>query len=297
MISILIPTYNYNVINLVKQVHKQALDAAINFEIIVIDDCSSKKNVIEENYYINSMSYVNFQTNEINLGRTATRNLLASKAKYDLLLFLDADVLPKYNDFITRFNLDKNKNCQVIYGGVCYYNESPPNENILRWKYGRERETKDIYTRKKEPYFIISQNLLINKSVFLKINSIETNTYGLDILFSNNLKKHNIEVIHIDNPVYHLGLEQNSIFIKKSLEAVKTTFLLEEKGLLANNLRPLQKSYLKLKKARLLSAFSFFISKFKNRMERNFQSKNPNLFWFDLYRLQYYIDLKSKKSA
>ena len=126
---------------------------------------------------------------------------------------------------------------------------------------------------------------------------MNTNTYGLDILFSNNLKINNITVTHIDNPVYHLGLEDNNIFIKKSLEAVKTTIQLERKGIISNDLRPLQKSYLNLKKKRLTILFSFFISIFKKIMERNFNSKSPNLFWFDLYRLNYYIELKSKKSV
>ena len=119
----------------------------------------------------------------------------------------------------------------------------------------------------------------------------------MDILFSNNLKTSKIKVEHIDNPVYHLGLESNESFITKSLEAVKTTLKLEENNLIENDLRPLQKSYLKLKKLGLVNIFSIFISVFKNIMERNFLSENPNLFWFDLYRLQYFIKLKSKKSV
>ena len=118
-----------------------------------------------------------------------------------------------------------------------------------------------------------------------------------NFLFSNNLKKNKVNIKHIDNPVLHLGLESTTIFIKKSLEAVKTTFLLENKNLLDCDLRPLQKSYLKLKKWSLIRIFSFLISLVKKRMKKNFHSLKPNLFWFDLYRLQYYIQLKSGKDA
>jgi len=298
MLSILIPTYNYNIVPLVNKVYKQALDAKVIFEIIVVDDCSTNKAVVDKNKETEELEFCTFLKNNQNIGRTATRNLLANTAKHNQLLFLDADVLPKYDNFISNFNLTETNNYQVIYGGVCYYERKPEENKVLRWKYGKEREAKSVAQRLKEPFFIISQNLMIQKEVFFKMNTINTNAYGLDILFSNNLKINNIIVNHIDNPVYHLGLETNNTFIKKSLEAVKTTFQLEEEeGVIDNDLRPLQKSYLKLKKNRLTSLFSFFISKFKTLMERNFLSKNPNLFWFDLYRLNYYIELKSKKSV
>jgi len=297
MLSILIPTYNYNIVTLVNKVYKQALDAKILFEIIIADDCSTDKAVIDENKEIEELEFCTLIRNKENIGRTATRNLLANKAKYNQLLFLDSDVVPKYDDFISRFNLKEIKNYQVIYGGVSYFEEKPEENKVLRWKYGKEREAKSVAKRLKEPFFIISQNLMIKKDIFLKLNNINTNAYGLDILFSNNLKVNNITVNHIDNPVYHLGLETNNTFIKKSLEAVKTTVQLENKGIIDNDLRPLQKSYLRLKKNKLTLIFSFFISKLKKLMEHNFLSKNPNLFWFDLYRLNYYIELKSKKSA
>ena len=297
MLSILIPTYNYNIVTLVNKVYKQALDAKILFEIIVVDDFSSDLSIIEKNNEISNLEFCQYHKNEKNIGRTATRSLLANKAKYESLLFLDADVLPKNGNFIKLFNLEENKTYQIIFGGVCYSETKPDKNQILRWKYGKEREDKSLKKREKEPYFIISGNLLINKELFQKFNSSNKNTYGLDILFSNNLKKNNILIKHIDNPVYHLGLETNQTFITKSLEAVKTTIDLEENNLIDADLRPLQKSYLLLKKTGMAFLFSFFISRFKKIMNQNFQSENPNLFWFDLYRLNYYIELKSKKSA
>lgn len=297
MLSILIPTYNYNVVTLVSTLHKQATKLNIPFEILVLDDCSNRIECIQKNKTIENLPNCFSFNNSKNLGRTQTRQNLAKKAKYDWLLFLDADVLPKYNDFISRFDFLKYKNQNVIYGGVCYFDEKPDGSKMLRWKYGNHREAKSVTKRLKEPYFIISQNLMIKKEIFLKLNSNKANDYGLDILFSNNLKKNNIGVKHIDNPVYHLGLEENIVFIKKSLAAVKTTYLLEKQGQLGNDLRPLQKSYLKLKRYKLTAIFYFLIKKLKNRMEYNFNSSNPNLFWFDLYRLQYYIELKSKKNA
>jgi len=89
-----------------------------------------------------------------------------------------------------------------------------------------------------------------------------------------------------------LGLETNSAFIAKALKAVETTVIFEERGFMDKAERPLQKSFLKLNRLGLAGLFSFVISKFKTKMEGNFASEKPNLFWFDLYRLAYYIDLK-----
>ena len=297
MLSILIPTYNYSIVALVNQIHSQAEKANIHFEIIVIDDFSSNKILLEENSEIIKLKNCQYLKNNENLGRTATRNLLAKTAIFQTLLFLDADVLPKSEYFIENFNLKNKKNVQVIYGGISYYNTKPEDHKILRWKYGTEREAISVSERLKHPYFIISQNLLIDKDIFIRTNSINTNAYGLDILFSNNLKKNKIQVEHIDNPVYHLGLESNQSFITKSLEAVKTTLELEKKNLLDNDLRPLQKSYRKLKKWYLLGFFNAIYNAFKIKIKSNLLSTNPSLLLFDIYRLHYYSQLKSEKNA
>lgn len=297
MLSILIPTYNYSIVALVNQIYSQAEKANIDFEIIVIDDFSSNKIILEENSKIIKLKNCQYLKNKGNLGRTATRNLLAKTAKFQTLLFLDADVLPKSEHFIENFNLENQQDIQVIYGGISYYKTKPEDNNVLRWKYGTEREAISVNERLKHPYFIISQNLLIDKDIFIRTNSINTNAYGLDILFSNNLKKNKIQVKHIDNPVYHLGLESNQSFIAKSLEAVKTTLELEKNNLLDNDLRPLQKSYRKLKKWCLLGVFNVIYNSFKNKIEFNLLSTNPSLLLFDIYRLHYYAQLKSKNNA
>ncbi len=297
MLSILIPTYNYSIVELVRNVHKQAIIAKIPFEIIVIDDCSTNQDIINDNNLIKELYFCILYKNKKNLGRTASRNYLASKATYNKLLFLDADVLPKYDNFISRFKLSEIQDPKIVFGGVCYYKEKPKPDQLLRWKYGHHRETKSVSDRLSEPYFIISQNLLINKDTFIKNNTLCKNTYGLDILFSGNLLKNDIQVKHIDNPVYHLGLENNETFLNKSLEAVKTTYLLENNNQINKDLRPLQKSYLFLNKWKADGIFCTFFKLLKKPIKSNLLSNNPSMFLFDLYRLQYYTELKNKKYA
>lgn len=296
MISILIPTYNYNVLPLIKVLCGQMNLSNITFEIKVYDDASAIK--IPQNDSIDNFPNTTYKKFENNIGRTAIRNLMALEAKYEWLLFLDADVSPRNLDFIESYaDAIKENDCDVIFGGISYEDEKPGHKKMLRWKYGRAREAKTVAQRNKNPFFIISQNICIKKQVFLDANKLLENYYGLDNFFSNQLKKMNAKVLHIDNPVIHFGLEANENFIEKALKAVETTVILEKKGLMDSDMRPIQKSYLKLKKLHLQNIFSFVVSKFKKSMESNFNSKNPNLFFFDMYRLNYYIQLKKKHNA
>jgi glycosyltransferase involved in cell wall biosynthesis len=43
MLSILIPTYNYNTLLLVKTLQQQAIESKVVFEILVLDDASTDK--------------------------------------------------------------------------------------------------------------------------------------------------------------------------------------------------------------------------------------------------------------
>ena len=298
MLSILIPTYNYSVAPLVQELQKQAISANIVFEIIVVDDASSDEKIEEENKQINTISNCTYSIQKSNLGRTETRQNLALKASYSMLLFLDADVSPKHSNFIGRFNL-KVLDWDIQFGGITYKKEEPYSNEILRWKYGMARESLSVSERKKDPYQTINSGaFLIKKELFLRVNSkLKFKKYGLDNLFKQLLQKEGAKVLHIDNAVYHLGLENSMLFIQKSKEAVKTTVELERQGLIDDNRRPLQKSYLKLKKLGLLGIFSAVIRKCEERILKNLQSGKPSLFLFDLYRLQYYSELKSKKDA
>ena len=294
MLSVLIPTYNYKVYDLIKRLQSQMEVLSVPVEIIVIDDCS--KDFKAENMELDKLPNSRYIYSEKNAGRTATRSKLANLAKFQWLLFLDADVKPKRENFLKEYlSYIQDTSSDVVFGGISYQDEKPPEDQLLRWIYGREREAKNVVEREKSPYFIISQNLLIKKKTFIAANTVQENFYGLDNYFSNQLKRQNAKVGHIDNPVIHLGLESNDVFIAKALKAVETTVTFEAQGLMDKAERPLQKSYLKLKRFGLTTLFNLIISRLKPKMERNFTSEKPNLFWFDLYRLGYYIELKNGK--
>ena len=293
MISVCIPTYNYPIFPLVKEIHKQLSLCDIPWEIIVCNDASTS--YTEENEKAASFSNCTYINMPANVGRTAVRNTLAERAVFDWLLFLDADVLPKHENFIGTYIQALTTSQTVIYGGTSYAAQKPKHAE-LRWTYGNAREVKTTKERTGS-YDIISQNLCVKKDVFLKCNTFTENSYGLDIIFSQALERHKASVLHIHNPVVHLGLEANAVFLEKSLAAIETTYVFEKKDIVRKDFRPVQRTYLTLKKWRLENTVAQLVSFCETAIKKNLLSSTPSMRLFDLYKLSYYTKLKQNTDA
>lgn len=293
MLSILIPTYNYSVYPLVDTLQKMAVNDTIAFEIIVMDDCSPNTEYLTDNEFINTLSGCSFLRNEINLGRTATRTKLAQVAKFDYLLFLDADVMPVNDLFIKEYDkfIDSER---VVLGGVAYRKGEYTPDTVLRYKYGINREEKSAADRNINPYSsVLSANILVPKKVFLNYNFNEDkNLYGMDNYFSYNLFVNKIPVLHIDNPVYHLGLENDEVFFRKCIESVKNRKQLLENAEGVENINSLLRHYKKIKKYRLTGVISLGFKLTEPILKKMILKKDPNLFCLDIYRLGYICTLK-----
>lgn len=294
MLSILIPKYNYDVKLLIESLIKQLETSAFPFEIRIQDDCSTSSEAVKANEALENHTNCHFQQNFKNLGRTATRQALAETAKYNWLLFMDADVLPKNEEFVKKFDLE-NQTADVVFGGIAYETKKPEKEKMLRWKYGKAREAKPVFERKKKPYLsIISQCFLIKKEVFLNANDYHDNVYGVDVLFCQNLEKMQAQVAHIDNPIVHLGLESSVAFIEKTKKGLESLYQFEKENKIPNDYRPIQKAYQTLYKNGALKLFMKIMKTFEKSVLKNLKSSKPSLFLFDLFRLNYFSSLQSK---
>lgn len=292
MLSILIPVYNYNVFPLVNELVKQCSFIGIDFEIMCLDDASQQ--FLVENSKINDFDNASYSVLKQNIGRSAIRNLLAKSAVYENLLFLDADTIPVSDHFISNYISQISNDEKVVYGGILYENTKPSKQQLLRWVYGKKREALSTFKRNKNPHLsFLTLNFLIKKSIFSKVifNEKIPNLRHEDTLFSFELMQHQIEITHIENPVYHLGIEDSKTFLKKSEEAV-----LGLKNLINNNL--ISPEYVKLshyfrilKKYHLQSVIAFGFRILKPVFSKQLLSKKPSLFIFDIYRLGYYCTL------
>lgn len=295
MLSILIPVYNYNICPLVATLHHQVLECEIPFEIICLDDGSQK--FLTENQEISKLKNTGYSILEKNIGRSAIRNLLAQKAIYDNLLFLDADTIPVHENFISNYITQINDSKKIVYGGICYKDIQPSGNEILRWIYGIKREALAVLDRNKSPYIsFLTLNFLIQKSIFSEVNFNENipNLRHEDTLFSFELMQNNIKIIHVENPVYHLGIEDSQIFLVKSEEAVVALKNLVDSKLISSEYVKLSYYFERIKKYHFRSLIAFGFKIVKPLFLKQLLGKNPSLLLFDLYRLGYYCTLKTK---
>ncbi|WDF64699.1 glycosyltransferase family 2 protein [Flavobacterium sp. KACC 22763] len=293
MLSILIPVYNYNVLPLASELVKQCNSCGITFEILFLDDASQEFTI--ENERINLFENASYSILEKNIGRSAIRNLLAKKAVYENLLFLDADTMPVHNTFISNYISEiENK---TVFGGLLYKNKKPRQEQVLRWIYGKKREALSLSERNKNPSnTALVSNLLIKKEILGRFPFDENLTkYGYeDLLFFAVLKSNEIEIKHIENPVFHLNLESSSLFLSKTKTALENLVFLDNLNKISKNESKIFGSFDFLKKMKLISIFNFVFKKSEQKIERNLLSDKPSLFLFDIYKLGYYCFLKTK---
>lgn len=289
MLSIAIPVYNYDIRDMVQSLHGLLKSSAIDFEILLFDDASQIE-ISTRNKSVESFSHINYIISKTNVGRTQARQILAERAQYNWLLFMDADVIPKNDNFFKKFTNAMQSDVDLIFGGIDYQSQRPVDSEILRWHYGKEREAKSLNLRIKNPYSsIVSACFLIKKQIFLNANSHlkQQNQYGLDLRFASLLAQQNVRVLHIENPVYHLGLESSTHFILKSKSALETLKTLVDDNKIPINASALLRSYDRLKRFKLHQLFGKLMIIIEPQILNQIKGKNPNLFLFDLFRLGY----------
>jgi len=288
MLSILIPVYNFNISELLIEVHKQATIANIEFEIICFDD-KSETFTIENKKTINSLTNSRIILSDINLGRIESRQRLSNASIYDFLLFLDADVLPKSNKFIEQYLEFVQSKYEVIFGGFAYSASKPPEKFILRWKYGKHFEEISAKTRNLKPYrIIISANFFVKKHVFNKLNSkINRKSYGLDNYFAALLKQNKINVLHLDNEVYHLSLESSISYLIKTEDYITTLLWLFKEKKMSEHENRLLIIFVSLKRFKLNHFMNLIYNLFSSKMKKNILGTNPIMSIFQFYKLAF----------
>jgi len=282
-LSILLPVYNQNIVPLVEVLLQQAASLTIPFEILVYDDGSSPE-ILRQNSSVAAHPCVRYQELGKNVGRSKIRYLLAQEATYGWLLFLDNDMLPVRQDFLPTYV--SATTAAVAVGGVAYQNTYPPQAK-LRWLYGRSREQATAQERQMNPYQrIFFSNLFVRKDLLLSsFPHLQVSGYGHeDTLFAYCLQQKQVPVQHLNNPAYHLGLEEASVFLEKTEQAIQ-------------NLVYLQRTYSVAQESRLATAFSFLrqtqIANLVQKqsdwllplLRRQLLSTHPSLVAFDFYRL------------
>lgn len=294
MLSILIPTYNYNVYPLVQELESQALKASINFEIICIDD-GSFSILNEENQKINTLINCKFIENKKNVGLSNNRNELVNHSQYSNLLFIDGDSEIINKEYINRYLKTLTKETDIIYGGRIHPDKLENSNNKLRWKYGRLIEDKSAVRRKKNSYkTLMFNNTLVKRSCFDAIKFDQSITkYGHeDTLFAYQVELAKLTVIHIENPIMHGDIDNDTTFLKKTEHGLLNLLYLYKSKKINPNFVRILKLYVLIDTIKMRTLVSFFFSKFRISMTNQLKSTNPSMFLFKLYKTGFLCSLE-----
>jgi len=298
MISVLIPVYNFDIRAFAGELHTQLLKTNVAFEIRCYDDFS-QAGFRDVNKEVAVLDHVVYKELSHNHGRSAIRNLLARDAVYEKLLFLDCDSFPERPDFISSYL--KHLDTKGLMCGGRSYDPEPPLEakKYFRWLYGSQREVLSAEQRQGKPYQgFQTNNFIISKDIFLEIKlNEELKGYGHeDTLLGMELRQRNIPILHIDNPLRHLGLEAYDEFLEKTAEGIHNLAFLIRKGIDPHSIR-LARTYKLLNRWGLCRLFQYCFLRRENAILKNLQSDRPSLRKFDLFKLHLLIREMSPHSA
>lgn len=292
MLSILLPVYNFDIRELVEALYQQCEQSGVPYEIIVQDD-DSELAFKTINKTVNRLSQkVIYHSAQQNLGRAAIRNDLATKAKYAYLLFLDCDVKIIQPDFIQHYlTLLHDQPSATLVGGHTYHSQPPDDPTYyLHWYYGTTREVTPLKKRQALPYQSFKTvNFLIPADLFYQIRFEETlREYGHeDTLFGMALEQHHFTILHLDNPVEHLGLDTYEQFLCKNQQAIVNLVQLEKAGQSIET--RLTKAFEQLQSWRGTKLYRLFFQWLQPYLERRFQQPQFNMIWLDLWKLGVYV--------
>lgn len=308
-LSILLPSYNNVCVSLVQVLQRQAdalrgkLDKPFSYEIIVADDCSTDAACIDANRVIGDMLHCRYLRMEQNVGRAQIRNVLISESRGDYVLLIDSDLFLCDDNYLYKY---ATSTADVVYGGtriggegLAMVDNEANTENLkgnLRYIYEKKAEPSHRAAfRQLRPNQEISVCNLYARRDIMEAHPFDSRfkAYGYeDVLFGKRLAESGIEVTHIDNPVLINEFEPNSVFVKKTEEAILTLCRFEQDLEGYSNLKTKVST---LGRYIPLSLFRLWHRIMKNKEKRNLTGSKPSLLLFKLYKLGFFLENRKVK--
>lgn len=287
-LSVLIPVYNWDSSALIEGLHAQGMALGVDFELVVADDCSTDLNLRDK--VASSAAALEkclYLASDHNLGRAAIRNFLAEKASFNKLLFIDCDAGLASDGFLSAY-LDSSTKVQVVCGGLKHPSSLPQPGMELRYRYEKAADRyRTAKYRSRNPYDRFTPfSFLIDRDVFMGIRFDEAiSGYGYeDVEFGVSLQALGVSILHIDNPLIHLGLDDNRTYLKKTASAISNLY--ENRSAMAQGSHLLN-VYYRLERLHLIPLVRFSGHMLASFMRRNLTGRHPSLKLFSFYKLQY----------
>lgn len=292
-ISILIPTYNHVCTGLVEQLQLQAVQAGLDYEIIVADDGSTDQLTVEANRGINYIPQCRYLIQNKNVGRAAIRNVLAQASRLPHLLYIDSDMIIADSDFLRNYACTVEN--AVYDGGIIVRGDAQALKGNLRYLYEKSAEKAHVAEmRKRHPYqHIHTANLMVPRRVMMQCPFDERfRHYGFeDVLLGKSFQHQRIPVYHIHNPLSFEIFETNGAFVEKTEEGLRTLY--EFRADLRGYSQLL--TFTDYLQRRHLAPFVRLWHRLFAHCERsNLSGLSPLLPLLNLYKIGYYLGLKQE---
>lgn len=291
-ISVLIPTYSYKCYTLVADLQSQLEQAGCDYEIIVAEDGSKDQVSIIHNHRIIDLPHCRHIIRRENVGRATIRNFLASESKGEWLLYIDSDAEVISDVFIKNYLSALSDGAEVIVGGLVNPSQLPSPEVTLRFAYEKAAEyQRPAEYRQQYPYERFSTfNVLVRRDTILDIPFCEEcKEYGWeDFILGKEFEKAGKTILHIDNPLLHVGIERNDVYLKKVEQSLHTLHALTPS--VQHNTRIVQAAD-KVRSLRLSTVVCVVYRILRPLVRKNLLGEKPDMKLFAFYKLGYYLSL------
>ena len=291
-LSIAIPTRNDDCSQTVSKLLEQARrETSLDFEILIADDASDNAEVIRQLNIIGNQEGCRLIRLKENVGRAAVRNMLAREAKYDKVLFIDAGVDINNQDFLKTYILHAN-DADIVCGGWKTEVGAETAKANLRAKYELDCEKNHTpLQRNKHPYRSFrTVNFLVHKDILLN-NPFPADMTGYgyeDVVFGKQAERAGCTILHIDNPVVYKSFEDNSAFVRKTIQSINTLYIYRER---IGQYSKLHSIAFRLRKLRLDSLMVFLYKQRSETWKKQLCGNCPSLRILSLLKLGCYLSL------
>ena len=254
------------------------------------DDGSTDRLTIYENREIRSLPYCRYIEREKNVGRAAIRNILAEEALHPWLLFIDSNMQVIHPQYLTTYL--QSEESDVIYGGYQIKRNDEKYQHNLRYIFECiGTQNADYKQRQANPYGDFhTSNFMVRQDIMLQYPLDERFiTYGYeDVLWGKTLQENQIKILHIDNTLGYENFISNMSFLYKTEESLRTLNQFKEE--LQGYSKVLDYA-LKMKRWHLYPFCQKLYPLLSLPIKARLTGNKPSIFWFNIYKLLYYIHL------
>ena len=219
-LSVLTPFYRYDPSAMLKRIGV----APAGVEFILLDDGSASAELVAG--VVGAAQATGAPARIIvsgeNLGRARARNRLIAEAQGDFVLFLDADMLPDSSRFLSIWlGIIETQSPRVAFGGLSLAHAQRTPETALHHALFGGSDCRPAHQRaRRAAQTTASSNLLVERSFLLAHPFDDAFTgWGFeDVDWALDAARQQ-EIMHIDNPSTHAGLDDVATLMRKSAEA------------------------------------------------------------------------------